>query len=190
MISDLIVGLGNPGPPYANTRHNLGFWFIDLIAKKFGAQVSFEPKFFGESGSFFIQGKHLLLLKPLTYMNNSGNSVTAAMNFYKISPASLWVVHDELDLPPGKLKLKKGSSHAGHNGIKDIQKKLGSNEFWRLRIGIGHPRSFCAEQTVSDFVLKQPTKEQKNNIEEQLVLGSELLIKEIVDKSSDNESVN
>ena len=160
----LIVGLGNPGPEYEATRHNVGFWFVDQLADKLKISLTPQAKFYGRAG----RAGELWLLQPTTYMNRSGQSVAALANFYKISPAEILVIHDELDLPPGGIRLKQGGGNGGHNGLKDIQAKLGTPDFWRLRLGIGHPRTLGLSQQVADFVLHQPRKEELPDIEHAL----------------------
>jgi len=160
----LIVGLGNPGPEYEATRHNVGFWFVDQLADKLKVSLAPQGKFYGRAG----RAGELWLLQPSTYMNRSGQSVAALANFYKISPAEILVIHDELDLPPGGIRLKQGGGNGGHNGLKDIQAKLGTPDFWRLRLGIGHPRTLGLSQQVADFVLHQPRKEELPDIEHAL----------------------
>ena len=159
----LVAGLGNPGREYANTRHNAGFWLVDELAAQLGASFSHESKFGGD----VAKAGTLRLVKPMTFMNLSGRAVAASARFYAILPAEILVVHDELDLMPGKAKLKFGGGHAGHNGLRDIQAQLGSPEFWRLRVGIGHPRdSELTQQDVVDYVLKPPRMEERTAIEE------------------------
>ena len=148
----LIVGLGNPGSSYAETRHNAGFRFIEQLASRASVTLKNESKFSGHAGKATIAGNDVWLLMPETFMNNSGASVAAAARFYKVDPEEILVVHDELDLSPGAVRLKVGGGHGGHNGLRDIMPKLGSKEFARLRIGIGHPGS--ASQ-VSAYVLKK-----------------------------------
>ena len=151
----LVVGLGNPGREYAFTRHNAGFWFADALASKLGAAFRNESKF---HGCVAKADGDLRLLKPVTHMNLSGRSVSAAARFFGIPPAELLIVHDELDLLPGEAKMKFGGGVAGHNGLKDIAAQLGTKDFWRLRIGIGHPRdSVIPQQQVADYVLAPPT---------------------------------
>ena len=157
----LIVGLGNPGAEYATTRHNVGFWFVDQLARQLKAPLAIQPKFFGMAG----RAGELWLLEPSTFMNRSGQAVAALANFYKISPEEILVIHDDLDLAPGALRLKQGGGNGGHNGLKDIQAKLATPDFWRLRIGIGHPRSLGLNQQVVDFVLHPPRKEEQPDIE-------------------------
>jgi PTH1 family peptidyl-tRNA hydrolase len=162
----LIVGLGNIGPEYERTRHNAGFWFVDAIANKAGARFGAERKFHGEVARLRGHDSELWLLKPSTYMNRSGQAVVALALYYKILPTQMLVVHDELDLPPGTIKLKRGGGHAGHNGLRDIQAKLTTPDFWRLRVGIGHPRTLQLNQEVADFVLHPPGREHQQAIDE------------------------
>jgi len=158
----LVAGLGNPGREYARTRHNAGFWFVDELARKVGASLAMEAKFAGEVAKV----RELRLVKPATFMNLSGRSVAALANFYAIAPDEILVVHDELDLKPGEAKMKLGGGVAGHNGLKDIRAQLGTADFWRLRLGIGHPRdSELAQQQVVDYVLKPPRGEELPAIE-------------------------
>jgi peptidyl-tRNA hydrolase, PTH1 family len=164
----LIVGLGNPGPEYEQTRHNAGFWLVDNLA---GSMLARESRFNALAAKTRIAGQEVWLLEPQTFMNRSGQSVGALARFYKIVPDDILVIHDELDLPPGAAKLKKGGSSGGHNGLKDITAALGTQEYWRLRIGIGHPRSLNLQQQVADFVLHRPRKEEQ------------ALINEAIDKS-------
>lgn len=161
----LIVGLGNPGPEYETTRHNAGFWLADHIADDLRATFAMEKGFNGFVAKARHGGENVVLLKPMTYMNRSGQSVGALARFYKFTPEQILVLHDELDLPPGQVKLKQGGGHAGHNGLRDIQSALGSPAFWRLRIGIGHPRTLGLAQQVADFVLHQPRREEMTGIE-------------------------
>src|SRR5690625_1658187 len=135
----LVVGLGNPGDRYTQTRHNAGFWFVDELARRFGGVFRNEKKFHGELARITVDGRDCLLLKPATFMNRSGLSVASLVNFYRLDVATLLVAHDEIDLPPGSLRIKQGGGHGGHNGLRDIAPALGSPAFWRLRIGVGHP---------------------------------------------------
>ena len=137
----LIVGLGNPGPEYARTRHNAGFRFVDELAAKAGASFRLDSKLFGETARVDIAGQPVWLLKPATFMNLSGKSVTAALRFWKFEPEQALLAHDELDLPPGVARLKFDGGHGGQNGLRDTMKLLGHGKFHRLRIGIGHPGS-------------------------------------------------
>ena len=161
----LIVGLGNPGREYADTRHNAGFWCVEAWARKLGATFSLESKYFAELAKIKIGQQDLFLLKPQTYMNLSGKAVHTLANFYKIQPEEILVVHDELDVVPGQAKLKFGGSHAGHNGLRDIHAQLGTGDYWRLRIGIGHPG---VKAEVANWVLKKPMAEQRDLIQESI----------------------
>ena len=154
----LVAGLGNPGREYAGTRHNAGFWFADELAAKLAASFAHEAKFGGD----VAKAGTVRLVKPMTFMNLSGRAVAAAARFFGIAPEEILVVHDELDLLPGKAKMKFGGGHAGHNGLRDIQAQLGSPDFWRLRLGIGHPRdSGLTQQDIVDYVLKPPRTEER-----------------------------
>lgn len=159
----LIVGLGNPGREYEATRHNAGFWWVDEFARVQGANFKTDSKFHGLVARASLHGHDVHLLKPQTFMNVSGRSVVALALFYKILPDQILVIHDELDLPPGSAKLKLGGGHGGHNGLKDIIAHLGTKEFWRLRIGIGHPGE---RDQVVNYVLNAPRKEEQGLIEE------------------------
>ena len=152
----LIVGLGNPGSKYEETRHNAGFFLLDEIAHRYDASFTTEKKFQGEMARSIIASRDVRLLKPTTFMNLSGESVQAVASFYRIEPEQILVAHDELDLPPGTVRLKKGGGHGGHNGLRDIIRHIGK-EFWRVRLGIGHPGS--AKQVVS-FVLKRAPRSE------------------------------
>lgn len=163
----LIVGLGNPGPEYALTRHNAGFWLVEQLANSLpGCRLQRETRFNAFVAKTSIAGKEVWLCEPQTYMNRSGQSVGGLARFFKITPDEILVVHDELDLAPGVAKLKKGGSSGGHNGLKDITAALGTQDYWRLRLGIGHPRTMGIQQPVADFVLHRPRKEEQNLIEE------------------------
>lgn len=161
----LIVGLGNPGREYEATRHNAGFWWVDELARSHNASFKTDSKFHGLIAKASLHGHEVFLLKPQTFMNASGRAVVALALFYKILPDQILVVHDELDLPPGSAKLKLGGGHGGHNGLKDIIAHLGSKEFWRLRVGIGHPGD---RAEVVNFVLNAPRKEEQPLIDEAL----------------------
>ena len=158
----LIVGLGNPGREYEATRHNAGFWWVDAVAAGKSAALRPEKKFHGLAARVAVGSHELWLLEPDTFMNASGRAVSALANFYKIAPDEMLVVHDELDLPPGTLRLKKGGGHGGHNGLKDIVAHLGTPEFWRLRLGIGHPGN---RDAVVNFVLNAPQRAEQELIE-------------------------
>lgn len=159
----LIVGLGNPGEKYAATRHNVGFQWVCQLAEELRITFKSEVKFHGLCANLVQGNEQLWLLKPQTYMNASGMAVAALSRFYKISPQQLLVVHDELDLPPGTAKLKLGGGAGGHNGLKDIISHLATRDFWRLRIGIGHPGN---RNEVVDYVLHSPRKEEALLIDE------------------------
>ena len=159
----LFVGLGNPGTEYEATRHNAGFWWIDELAHDWGVTLSPQSQYFGWMGSMGHGDQKVWLLKPGTFMNRSGQAVAALAKFFKIPPESVLVVHDELDIAPGEAKLKKGGGHAGHNGLRDIHARLGSPDYWRLRIGIGHPG---IKSEVANWVLKKPAPDQRDAIEQ------------------------
>lgn len=168
----LIVGLGNPGPQYEATRHNAGFWWVDQVCDEHSARLSQEAKFFGQAGRLKSGSAETWLLKPSTFMNRSGQSVVALANFYKIPPEAILVVHDELDLPPGTAKIKKGGGNGGHNGLKDISAHLGTQDYWRLRLGIGHPGD---RNAVVNYVLHTPSKDEMQLIEESMDASTALL---------------
>ena len=161
----LIAGLGNPGEKYTMTRHNAGFWFVDLLAQQSNSRLAADAKLFGIAGKWHPHSDKWLL-KPTTFMNASGKSVAAIANYYKISPAEILVVHDELDLPPGQAKLKFGGGHGGHNGLRDIHAALGTADYWRLRIGIGHPGN---KAEVVNFVLKAAGKDEQQAIDDSII---------------------
>jgi len=162
---ELIVGLGNPGNEYAETRHNAGFCFLDELARQHSTNLKPETKFFGEAGKAMIGSRSVHLLKPMDFMNNSGKSVAAFARFFKIPTEKILVAYDELDLAPGVLRLKKAGGHGGHNGMRDIIQKLGGADFWRLRIGIGHPGHKSA---VSNYVLKRASADDQRLMDEAL----------------------
>jgi peptidyl-tRNA hydrolase, PTH1 family len=161
----LFVGLGNPGPEYEATRHNAGFWWVDALASQLGVRLVPERAYQGLVARANLQGPvagPVWLLQPMTYMNRSGASVAPLARFFKIEPKQILVIHDELDLLPGQVKLKFGGSAAGHNGLKDIQGLLGTQDFWRLRLGIGHPG---VKSEVANYVLKKPSAEHREAID-------------------------
>ncbi|MFM8898659.1 MAG: aminoacyl-tRNA hydrolase [Burkholderiales bacterium] len=158
----LLVGLGNPGPEYEATRHNAGFWFIDAVAGQLKTTLVVERSYFGLAARANTAHGPVWLLEPMTYMNLSGKAVAALARFFKIPPENILVAHDELDVPPGQAKIKFGGSHAGHNGLKDIQAQLGSAGFWRLRLGIGHPG---VKAEVVDYVLRKPPLAEREGID-------------------------
>jgi PTH1 family peptidyl-tRNA hydrolase len=163
----LLVGLGNPGPEYEATNHNAGFWWIDAVARQLKVSLAPERSYFGlvARANAVSPGRDapLWLLEPQTYMNLSGKSVAALARFFKIAPEEIMVAHDELDLMPGQVKIKRGGGHAGHNGLRDIHAQLGSPDYWRLRIGIGHPG---VKAEVVDYVLRKPTPAHREAIHE------------------------
>jgi PTH1 family peptidyl-tRNA hydrolase len=157
----LFVGLGNPGTEYEATRHNAGFWWIDALASDWGARLLPERGYQALAARVNKPEGPVWLLEPMTFMNRSGYSVATLARFFKIEPAEILVVHDELDLLPGQAKLKFGGSAAGHNGLKDIHSQLGTQDFWRLRLGIGHPG---VKAEVVNYVLKKPSAEHRDAI--------------------------
>ncbi|HSV71819.1 MAG TPA: aminoacyl-tRNA hydrolase [Methylibium sp.] len=161
----MMVGLGNPGAEYEATRHNAGFWWIDAVARQLKASLAAERGYHGLVARVNGPAGPLWLLEPQTFMNLSGKAVGALARFYKIAPDEILVAHDELDLPPGEIKLKQGGGHAGHNGLRDIHAQLGSADYWRLRIGIGHPG---VKAEVVNYVLGRPMAEQREAIEASL----------------------
>jgi peptidyl-tRNA hydrolase, PTH1 family len=167
----LIVGLGNPGREYETTRHNVGFMWVDELARLQKLAFKSEAKFHGLTARGQLHGHEVLLLKPQTFMNVSGRSVGALAQFYKIAPAEMLVVHDELDLPPGVARLKMGGGHGGHNGLKDIIAHLASKDFWRLRIGIGHPGD---RVEVANYVLNDPRREERELMEQSMQKAQEI----------------
>lgn len=159
----LFVGLGNPGTEYEATRHNAGFWWIDALSRELKAPLSLDKSYHGQVARTTVNGQTVWLLKPLTFMNLSGKSVAALARFFKISPDEVLVAHDELDIVPGQAKIKFGGSHAGHNGLRDIHAQLGTPDYWRLRIGVGHPG---VKAEVINWVLKKPSPEHRTAIED------------------------
>lgn len=158
----LLVGLGNPGPEYEATRHNAGFWFIDAVARELHASLAPDRSYFGLVARVNRPEGPVWLLEPMTFMNLSGKSVAALARFFKVAPEEILVAHDDLDIVPGQVKLKFGGSHAGHNGLRDIHAQLGSGDYWRLRIGVGHSG---VKSEVIDWVLKKPSQEHRLAIE-------------------------
>ena len=159
----LFVGLGNPGPEYAATRHNAGFWWIDQLARRLNAPLALERAYKGRVARASVAGQSVWLLQPQTFMNLSGQSVSALARFFKIAPDEILVAHDELDLPAGEAKFKFGGGHAGHNGLRDIHAQLGTADYWRLRLGVGHPG---ARQEVVGWVLQKPPLDEQIAIEQ------------------------
>jgi peptidyl-tRNA hydrolase, PTH1 family len=167
----MIVGLGNPGSEYAQTRHNAGFWLVDLLAQRHGGRFRTERKFAAELASVGIQGAEVLLLKPQTFMNRSGGAVQAAASYLKIPVEQILVVHDDLDLPPGDARLKQGGGHGGHNGLRSMVSHLGPG-FWRLRLGIGHPGN---RAEVIDYVLQRASREDEVLIQEAVTDSADVI---------------
>lgn len=159
----LFVGLGNPGPDYESTRHNAGFWWLEALASALKLTLQPDKSYHGRVARTTVQGHTIWLLEPQTFMNLSGKSVAALARFFKIQPEEILVAHDELDVAPGQAKLKFGGSHAGHNGLRDIHAQLGSADYWRLRLGIGHPG---VKSEVIHWVLKKPSPDDRNAIED------------------------
>lgn len=154
----LLVGLGNPGPDYESTRHNAGFWWLDAVARELKASLAMDKSYHGLVTRVTVNGQVVWLLKPQTFMNLSGKSVAALARFFKIEPQEILVAHDELDIVPGEAKLKLGGSHAGHNGLRDIHAQLGTDDYWRLRLGVGHPG---VKSEVINWVLKKPSLDHR-----------------------------
>ena len=174
---DLIVGLGNPGPEYETTRHNAGFWFVELLARERGGSFSREKKLHGEAAEIALAGHRIRLLKPATYMNLSGQSVGAAVNYYKIPTERVLVAYDELDLPAGRAQLKFEGGSAGHKGINSIIEHIGT-AFWRLRFGIGHPRDKVesgGRENVIDHVMKPAAGSEEKALRYKLKEAADLL---------------
>lgn len=159
----LVVGLGNPGEKYTATRHNAGFWFLEELARRHGGSLRSEARFFGETTRITVDGHEVHLLKPMTFMNRSGQSVAALARFFKLPVASILLAHDELDLAPGTVRLKRGGGHGGHNGLRDTERALGSRDYLRLRLGIGHPGD---ASLVTPWVLGRPAADDRIAIEQ------------------------
>ena len=157
-----VIGLGNPGPEYTETRHNAGFWWVDALAHRAGVTLRPDARLQGDVGRLTVAGTSIWLFKPRTYMNHSGQAVSAFTGYYRLDPAALLIVHDELDLPPGTVRLKQGGGHGGHNGLRDIIARLGT-DFLRLRIGIGHPGH---RDQVIDYVLHRPSQTERQQIDQ------------------------
>ncbi len=173
---DLIVGLGNPGPEYATTRHNAGFWFADLLAQEHGGTFTAARKLHGDSAEIKIAGHRIRLLKPMTYMNLSGQSVSATINYYKIPAEHVLVAYDDLDLPPGRVQLRFDGGSAGHNGIANVIEHIGPT-FWRLRFGVGHPRDAerAGRKQVIDHVLERARGAEEETLRETLREAADIL---------------
>ena len=179
----LFVGLGNPGAEYEDTRHNAGFWWIDALARELNVNLVPDKSYFAKVARTQVKGQTIWLLEPQTFMNLSGKSVGALAKFFKITPQEILVVHDELDVVPGQAKLKFGGSHAGHNGLRDIHAQLGTGDYWRLRLGIGHPG---VKSEVANWVLKKPMAEHREAIHasiDRAVLALPLLLSGEMEKA-------
>lgn len=161
----LFVGLGNPGPEYEGTRHNAGFWWIDALSRQLKAPLQMDKGYHGLVARTSINGQNVWLLEPQTYMNVSGKSVAALARFFKIAPQEILVAHDEMDIVPGEVKLKLSGGHAGHNGLRDIHAQLGTGDYWRLRLGVGHPG---VKSEVVSWVLKKPSPDHRIAIEQSI----------------------
>ena len=168
----LIVGLGNPGSEYTETRHNAGFWFLDRLAAIHRTSFISDRKAHGDTARATLEGVDCRLLKPQTYMNNSGRAVQAVCDYYAIKPDEILVVHDEIDLDSGVIRLKQGGGHGGHNGLRDIIEQTGDNSFLRLRIGVGHPGH---SSQVHDYVLQRPSAEDRKKLDEAIVAALEMM---------------
>lgn len=160
-----VIGLGNPGPEYAETRHNAGFWWVDALAHRAGVSLRVDARLQGDLGRFTLGGNSVWLFKPGTYMNHSGRAVAALLSYYRLDPAAMLIVHDDLDLAPGTVRLKQGGGHGGHNGLRDIAARLGS-DFLRLRLGIGHPGH---RDQVVGYVLHRPSQMERQQIDQGMV---------------------
>lgn len=171
-VVKLVIGLGNPGSHYSRTRHNAGFWFVDEIARGFGGSFSSQRKFHGDIGRVRIGGAECHLLKPMTYMNHSGLAVGEFVRYYRLAPRSILIAHDEIDLPPGTIRLKQGGGHGGHNGLRDTVSALGTRDFNRLRIGVGHPGH---RDDVIGYVLSPPSREEQEAIDASIASACDVL---------------
>jgi len=167
----IITGLGNPGPEHLVTRHNAGFWFVDLLARRHGGEFRDYRKYSGETARISVSGQDIVLLKPTTYMNRSGISVRQLSDFFKVPAAQILIAHDELDLPVGTVRLKHGGGHGGHNGLRDCITHLGE-DFWRLRIGIGHPGN---KSEVLDYVLSRASRAEEDMILDSIAFAADCL---------------
>ena len=161
----LFVGLGNPGAQYEATRHNAGFWWLNALARELKTKLVMDKTYHGLVARTSVHGQTVWLLEPQTFMNLSGQSVAALARFFKIEPPEILVAHDELDIAPGEAKLKRGGSHAGHNGLRDIHAQLGTDDYWRLRLGVGHPG---VKSEVINWVLKKPTLDERVAIDQSI----------------------
>lgn len=161
----LFVGLGNPGPEYESTRHNAGFWWLNAVARELKTSLVMDKSYHGLAARTSVNGQTVWLLKPQTFMNLCGKSVVSLARFFKIAPQEILVAHDELDIVPGAAKLKLGGGHAGHNGLRDIHAQLGTDDYWRLRLGVGHPG---VKSEVINWVLKTPSLDHRLAIDQSI----------------------
>lgn len=168
----LVAGLGNPGTRYLRTRHNAGFWLVDEIARRFGASFSSQRKFNGDIGRVRISGIECHLLKPMTFMNHSGLAISQFVRYYRLAPRSILIAHDDVDLSPGTVRLKQGGGHGGHNGLRDAINALGTPDFNRLRIGVGHPG--CRDDVIG-YVLSSPSRDEQEAIDAGIASACEIL---------------
>jgi len=180
----IIVGLGNPGKEYEKTRHNLGFRTIDILSDELGIKLN-KSKFNGEYGEKTVKGEKIMLVKPQTYMNLSGDCVCQILTFYKVTPESLIVIYDDIDIAVGKIRVKPSGSPGTHNGMKDITKKIGSKDFIRVRVGSGKPTN---EMDLADYVLSSFSKDEEKAIENSLKMASDAVLEIIT--SGVNEAMN
>jgi PTH1 family peptidyl-tRNA hydrolase len=170
----LLVGLGNPGAQYERTRHNAGFWLLDILARRLGGEFRSERRFSGDMATVRLEGRTVFLLKPTTFMNRSGQAVRALTHFHKLTPQQVLVVHDEIDLPPGTVRLKRDGGHGGHNGLRDIIANFGGDrDFYRLRIGVGRPAPGAGD--VVDFVLNAPSAAEREAIDASIEAALEVI---------------
>jgi PTH1 family peptidyl-tRNA hydrolase len=187
----VIAGLGNPGPKYAQTRHNAGFWFLDEIARLAGARFRSQNRLNADVSKLILHGRDCILVKPLTFMNNSGRAVRAIIDYYKVSADQLLVAYDELDLPPGAVRIKKGGGHGGHNGLRDVFRHIQDHDFLRLRIGIGHPGM---KDAVTPYVLSRADANDEKaifeSIDRALAVMPDLLAGELAKATKDLHTVN
>ena len=170
---ELIVGLGNPGPEHRRARHNAGFWFVDLLAQRHGGRFRARRRLFGDTAEITLEGRRIRLLKPMTYMNDSGRAVAAACSFYKTPTQRLLVACDELDIPPGRARLRFNGGPGGHNGVRDVAACIG-RDFWRLRLGIGHPGPGLRERVIG-YVLRRPTADEQGAILDAVLAAADAL---------------
>ena len=167
----IIVGLGNPGPEHQFTRHNAGFWFVDVLARRHGGEFRDYRKYSGETARVSVSGQEIVLLKPTTYMNRSGLAVRQLSDFFKVPPQEILVAHDDLDIPVGTVKLKQGGGHAGNNGVRDVIAHIGA-DFWRMRLGVGHPGT---KTEVIDYVLTRAPRHEEELILESVATAADAL---------------